>query len=285
MPWCPKCKNEYKEGILVCSDCGAELVESLEEDAALCPVLSGDEAQTDLLKKFLEYNDIYSCVVTPLSEEFGDHMYELSVSEEDRELAERAAVVFLRETAAKKSEEAVIEETDENIDESIDEDQKKTSSSSRSFVKAEEKAESFKSSAYALTIVGVVGLVALILMMVGIIPFGFAENVRLIAYIVLTVMFVVFIVMGVHSMLSAKKYASEANMENSRTAEILEWFAATYRASDIDQRTEDAEGTEELKYFKRTEVMKNLMLTQYPDLADAYMEHLIDELYQGIFEA
>lgn len=27
MPWCPKCKNEYKEGIETCSDCGCELVE------------------------------------------------------------------------------------------------------------------------------------------------------------------------------------------------------------------------------------------------------------------
>lgn len=26
MPWCPKCKNEYKEGIKICADCGCELV-------------------------------------------------------------------------------------------------------------------------------------------------------------------------------------------------------------------------------------------------------------------
>lgn len=26
MPWCPKCKNEYREGITVCADCGCELV-------------------------------------------------------------------------------------------------------------------------------------------------------------------------------------------------------------------------------------------------------------------
>ena len=27
--WCPKCKNEYVEGITHCADCGMELVESL----------------------------------------------------------------------------------------------------------------------------------------------------------------------------------------------------------------------------------------------------------------
>lgn len=30
--WCPKCKNEYREGITVCADCGSELVESLTAD-------------------------------------------------------------------------------------------------------------------------------------------------------------------------------------------------------------------------------------------------------------
>lgn len=31
MPWCPKCKNEYIEGILQCAECKVPLVESLEE--------------------------------------------------------------------------------------------------------------------------------------------------------------------------------------------------------------------------------------------------------------
>ena len=28
MPWCPNCGDEYKEGVLVCADCGAELVDT-----------------------------------------------------------------------------------------------------------------------------------------------------------------------------------------------------------------------------------------------------------------
>lgn len=39
MPWCPKCKSEYREGFTVCSDCGGGLVddetfERLEEEVA-----------------------------------------------------------------------------------------------------------------------------------------------------------------------------------------------------------------------------------------------------------
>ena len=32
MPWCPKCKTEYREGFTVCADCGSELVDEEPED-------------------------------------------------------------------------------------------------------------------------------------------------------------------------------------------------------------------------------------------------------------
>ena len=31
MSWCPKCKNEYVEGITTCAECGVELVDELPE--------------------------------------------------------------------------------------------------------------------------------------------------------------------------------------------------------------------------------------------------------------
>lgn len=32
MPWCPICKNEYREGIKLCAECQVELVDHLEEE-------------------------------------------------------------------------------------------------------------------------------------------------------------------------------------------------------------------------------------------------------------
>lgn len=32
MPWCPNCRCEYVEGVAVCDDCGAALVEELRDD-------------------------------------------------------------------------------------------------------------------------------------------------------------------------------------------------------------------------------------------------------------
>jgi len=33
MPWCPKCKTEYREGFRVCADCGSVLVDELTEES------------------------------------------------------------------------------------------------------------------------------------------------------------------------------------------------------------------------------------------------------------
>ena len=44
MPWCPQCKEEYKEGIIVCPDCKTPLVESLEQlKEEFVPVFSFDK--------------------------------------------------------------------------------------------------------------------------------------------------------------------------------------------------------------------------------------------------
>ena len=33
MPWCPKCKTEYRDGIITCADCGSALVDELKISA------------------------------------------------------------------------------------------------------------------------------------------------------------------------------------------------------------------------------------------------------------
>lgn len=63
MPWCPNCKSEYQEGFTVCSDCGADLVESLEEEAILVPFFQSEEKRiADKLASFFQYSNMPSSV-------------------------------------------------------------------------------------------------------------------------------------------------------------------------------------------------------------------------------
>lgn len=56
MLWCPKCKNEYKEGITVCADCGCDLVDSLEEQDA--PFTLGQKKKLSEMITFFKANNM-----------------------------------------------------------------------------------------------------------------------------------------------------------------------------------------------------------------------------------
>ena len=54
MPWCPKCKNEYRAGIAICPDCKESLVEELTEDMAeFVPLFQTDNEE--LKVKLIKY--------------------------------------------------------------------------------------------------------------------------------------------------------------------------------------------------------------------------------------
>lgn len=55
MPWCPKCKTEFREGVTVCSDCQAELVEELPvEDEEMSGEMRKEELQEEEEWAFLQ---------------------------------------------------------------------------------------------------------------------------------------------------------------------------------------------------------------------------------------
>ena len=106
MPWCPKCKNEYREGIKVCADCGTELIIDWKE-VKMSPVLLLDKADaTERLIEFMKYEGISQVEATDLE----DGSTQISVPEEEKKEALRLVQVFAtvekeRELAALSPEE------------------------------------------------------------------------------------------------------------------------------------------------------------------------------------
>jgi len=93
MPWCPKCKNEYRQGIKMCADCHVELVEQEEliSQVALC---GGPAEMMYSLKEYLEYNK-FKNVNVKLDEK--QKIYALFVDEKDANSAQTLAKVFLEQ--------------------------------------------------------------------------------------------------------------------------------------------------------------------------------------------
>lgn len=234
MPWCPNCKFEYKEGVLKCADCGADLVDTFEEIEA---------------------------------------MEEAARAELEEKAQAAAAVNKIEMEEYLKAQEIMQEQALEAHD-------------AATYMKAKDKAENYKSSGFALTFVGGVGIIFMILFITGVIDFQMADNIRLISTIVFSLMFATFLYMGIKSFSDAKKQALISADEEETDSEIRDWFLFNYNAETIDEACSIGpdERKDETSYFARNEYMKKAILDKYPDIDRAYLENLIEDLYTETYE-
>ena len=147
------------------------------------------------------------------------------------------------------------------------------------------KAEDFKSSGYTLIFVGTLGLIALVLLELGVFPFSLAAPGKYITYLVMGTMFLIFVIMGFSSFKSFKKYAKEAETEDDLTSRIKAWTLENVTKESIVKKAAlPVDMPEEVKYFRYFDMLKKAIRTEFGDVNAAYLESLTEELYSEIFE-
>ncbi len=263
MPWCPQCKNEYREGITVCADCGCELV--TEEADERVQVLFGEKEQMEGLKKFLMYNRITSSQIVF---EESENVYELSVASNDKTEAMKLAQIFLQQEAERMAKKEP--ETEEEEKPGV----------AGIYQSNEQKAKENKSSAVVLLLTGGAGVIFIILCMTGVLPIQF----RGIVYAVMGAMFLIFIIMGVVSFRNSKLLNQQAVSENSLVDSMTKWCLESLDKAEIDSELEQEKLDEEEKYFRRTKWMKDKIQNQFLNLDEAFLEYFVDDIYDDIFE-
>lgn len=262
MAWCPKCKNEYREGITICPDCGETLV-SEEELTDWTSVLFGEQDEMEKLKDFLTYNGIQK---SRISFDETEQVYELFVDAKDEKQAKTIARVFLEQ-----------QEKDRKENKSV------SSQGGLTYINSGAKAEENRSSAWVLLVVGILGMAVMILGITGVLPLNIGNPYMF--YGVMSAVFILFIVMGVVSMRNAKIFEKKAESENSLVDTLLSWSEENLTAEKIDEQIENAADTPaEALYYKRFEVIRSQMNHQFMNLDQQMLENLIDtKIYEQIF--
>lgn len=272
MPWCPKCKNEYVEGVTKCSDCGCDLVDSLEESDKE-GLFFGRPQEIAIVYDLLSKSGIKSLAVKD-SEEEGLQEIWVSSKEKDKSMRLLMAYVQMRQEERKKTEGGEPEKTEES----------RPMKREAAYEAASQKAENFRAGAQTLLIIGVVGMIFLVCTLLGVLPIRLYGFSGLMTGGVMGTLFLVFIVMGAQSLKSSKKYEGKAKEESALQEELLRFCKENMSAETLDASITDLPDTEEEKYFKRTELMKALITEKFLNLDPAYLENFVDEIYQEYFE-
>lgn len=244
--WCPKCKNEYREGITVCADCGCELVEDLSS-----------------------VNDLSDADSNSTENEFAENRFTGSESADSE--------------SENINENADGEAVDADENEASEQDVPK--SVPAAYVPKRTKYEDNKSSALTFLIIGGIGVVLVILHVAGVINFNLSTFSKYLTNIVMGAMFVIFLIVGIVSAKNCSRYKKEAAEEEAFTRQICSSFHELYTSDGIDNSCGINEQMTSYDLWNlRYHYIENQIADEYPDLADDYLEYVTDKLYNEIYE-
>ena len=83
------------------------------------------------------------------------------------------------------------------------------------YIDSESKANDNRSSAWTFLMVGLVGMIAMVLVVTGIFPISLNPNAKFLIYGVMFAMFGLFIVLGFVSMVNSTRFEKEAKSEKN----------------------------------------------------------------------
>lgn len=275
MPWCPKCKNEYKEGYTTCADCGTELVDSLMTDSVVVSV--GSQEELNKMSTFLLANGMKDCKV--IYEESQD-VYQLLVDPQKEKEAKKQLQVYISQIAAP---EMLAKETQKIQEQGLEFPEPEVYNGP--YQEAGQRAEEYKSGADTLLLVGILGMIALVLLHLDLIPISLSVFSKMLVTFVMGIMFLIFIAMGIASRKSYANLKEQVKEETNLKADLQSYLKEQINQEFFDADLIDDVPTEEILYFRRIEKMKELINEKDATLDGAFVDYIIEETYPEIFES
>lgn len=266
MLWCPNCKTEYREGISVCADCGADLVEEVSSGYDLVSLIETEQKDmADKLMNFLLYSNISSSTLTNDEER---HVFIVSVDKSSLKEAKKLFQSFYQEESKLMEEEK----------DSDDVDPKEVKPVSSTYVKKEDQYKDLSSTALTFLSFGIAGIVFVILNIMGFITFFNGP----IAYALSGAMFIVFVFIGITTLKKAKLTKGQIHQENQTIDGITSWMNKNI-TEELLSTVQDDSLSNEINYFNKIEKIKELLKDNFKELDDSLTDQIIEEFYDAHF--
>ena len=311
MPWCPICKEEYKEGIKNCPECNAELVNSLEElkqSEYIDLIAFGDEK---LAKKFTEYL-IYSKIDAKMHESKDNKgEYTISVDKKDMVQAKKHFTAFYSvETANalarqqdgyhgaktldndESDDEMSWDRSNSQPDDATDVEEADSDAvsncdckkSAGAYVSMTEKKSDLFSTLVVFAIFGAIGLTVLALELLNIINFMNTMMLIMLGAIVCIGVPVVLVT----TYRSYKKTITLEKEEEKLTFSLNEWMETVFTKESVHRllyslRVNAPGLPEEQLYILLSQAMKKRVCDQFGELDEAYLDYIVDNYYDSHF--
>ncbi len=257
--FCPKCGLEYREGFTECAYCHIPLVEELPEgvdaDKLSAKVLDGEEDPFDGM--ILNREDLLE-------------------QARARGLSERDLLRAAEEIHDEKSLKNAVSQLESEVEEE----------NRKPYRTAADRVSDVQSSGYTLVGVGAIGMVGLLLCILGVVPLSIGGPGMFITYGTMGALFLIFLFAGIRSLMRVAPLMEEAEREQEKIEEIEKYFTDNYDADKIDNEAFDSsDALQEDEYYARTRVMRRVITDRFMELDAAFLEFIVDDLYQDIYES
>lgn len=214
MPWCPKCKSEYEEGVLKCADCKVDLVNSLSDIVNWQVIINAKEVKDAIeVVDYLKYAGIEKVKYQELINEDEENYYAIVVSSKEIERATK----FLKGYMYNKAQ--------ENQPDTEDEEEIENEYESENY-KDDTSINDLKSSVYSFGIVGLVAIIISVLSFIDVVNINFSN--KYLFSSLLIVIGIVFIIISINSAKRINKEKQKIVERDNQIDNILKWFGDNY---------------------------------------------------------
>lgn len=292
--WCPKCKNEYIDGITTCVDCGCDLVEELPEEIDPDePQIIGtvaDEETGNQFIRFFKYSGIFTCGLIPHEtvpgEDNSDETdtgegrgFDLAVAYKERD---RALEVIQNLANDMENEEIDLEALASNLETELkglqDEEANELLSDLRTeassvYVNKKDKYTDLRFSGYSFISFALIGYLLVVINAAGVIHLFTTFSM-----IILVIMFTIFLGIGISSFRKAGKIKGLVSEEENVVEKVQAYINANFTDDYLDSLG-DKDVSEEENFFHVTEILKKELAEQFPLFSKDYIDQLVDEKY------